>query len=368
MKAPLSKEIVSDSSSSESEEESRLTRQDKPKKSKKTIETTEKSSIPSSGESSRGSTGTEDEDSESASPAEPVPPPSSKKKVTIQEENTIAPLPSKAFKPPPGFQFMQKSSSQPSDISQLLSNLDGKQLWHITAPMGVPVSSIESLAVNAISGGEPVLTHKGTAYRLQENQLGVEKQKSLLIPGKDGNVYRRQRRPVSRTYRLEQVVSIPHGDNFHANGSVDISALTKRPPKQPQNLRMRYKPFGSADQLPETIGLSDSEPEPEDKQFKVPKGADIDRKHKKRKQDIEGDEEPASSARESPKKKQSLPIREDGEQKKQKKSKKSIEDRQKTDSPEAQKKNSKKKHRDETDEEQKVRKEEKRRKRQSEAM
>lgn len=262
---------------------------------------------------------------------------------------------------------MQKSSSQPSDISQLLSNLDGKQLWHITTPMGVPVSSIESLAVNVISGGEPVLTHKGTAYRLQENQLGAEKQKSLLIPGKDGNVYRRQRRPVSRTYRLEQVVSIPHGDNFHANGSVDISALTKKPPKQPQNLRMRYKPFGSADQLPETIGLSDSEPEPEGKQFKVPKGADIDRKHKKRKQDIEGDEEPASSARESPKK-QPLPIREDGEQKKQKRSKKSIEDRQKADSPEAQKKNSKKKHRDETDEEQKVRKEEKRRKRQSEAM
>lgn len=255
---------------------------------------------------------------------------------------------------------MQKSSTQPSDVSQLLSNLDGKKLWHITAPIGVPVSSIETLAMNAVTSGEPVLTHKGTAYRLQESQVGgPEKQKLLLVPDKNGNVYRRQRLPVSRTYHLEQVVSIPQGDSFNANGSVDISALTKKPPKQPQHLRMRYKPFGSADQLPETIGSSDEEPKTEDKQFKVPKGADIDRKEKqkKRKQDVMlvPDEEDEDSD-----KKKTLPIREDGGKKKQKKAKKSNED-----SPEVQKKSGKK-HRHETEEERKARKEEKKRKKQPE--
>ncbi|DAA75023.1 TPA_exp: Uncharacterized protein A8136_2121 [Trichophyton benhamiae CBS 112371] len=353
--APLSKETVSDSSSSlESEEESTSSEEleQQQKKSKEPVESTGESTEETS------DSGSEDESSEEQTPP---PPPSTKKRVTIQEENTVNPVPTKAYKPPPGFQFMQKSSTQPSDISQLLSNLDGKQLWHITAPIGIPVSSIESLAMDAITSGEPVLTHKGTAYKLQENQLGgSEKQKSLLVPDKNGNVYRRHKLPVSRTYHLEQVVKIPQGDSFHANGSVDISALTKKPPKQPQHLQMRYKPFGSADQLPETIGWSDEEPEPEAKQFKMPKGADIDRKekHKKRKQDAvlvpdEEEEEEDSNT------KKSLPIREDGEKKKQKKAKKSKED-----SPEVQKKSSKK-HRDETEEERRARKEERKKKKQS---
>ncbi|OAL75249.1 hypothetical protein A7D00_0847 [Trichophyton violaceum] len=355
--APLSKETVSDSSSSsESEEESTSPEEleQKQKKSKEPLESTEETAEETSDSSS------EDESSEEQTPP---PPPSTKKRVTIQEENTVDPVPTKAYKPPPGFQFMQKSSTQPSDISQLLSNLDGKQLWHITAPIGIPVSSIESLAMDAITSGEPVLTHKGTAYKLQENQLGSsEKQKSLLVPDKNGNVYRRHKVPVSRTYHLEQVVKIPQGDSIHANGSIDISALTKKPPKQPQHLQMRYKPFGSADQLPETIGWSDEEPGPAAKQFKMPKGADIDRKekHKKRKQDavLVPDEEEEDKGSNT---KKSLPIREDGEKKKQKKAKKGKED-----SPEVQKKSSKK-HRDETEEERRARKEEKRKKKKQSA-
>ncbi|KAK2831905.1 hypothetical protein FQN49_007052, partial [Arthroderma sp. PD_2] len=216
----LSKETVPDSSSSsESERESRPAKQDKIKKGKKSVKIAEEPSPSSSSESSGAS-----EDEESESPArgpETSPKPSSKKRVIIQEDNAVVPLPSKAFKPPQGFQFMPKTSSQPSDISHLLSNLDGKQLWHITAPVGVPVSSIETLAMNAITNGEPVLTHKGTSYRLHENQLSAGKQKSLLVPDKNGNVYRRQRHGVSKTYHLEQVVKIPHGDSFQANGSVD---------------------------------------------------------------------------------------------------------------------------------------------------
>ncbi|GBF63432.1 hypothetical protein TMEN_6057 [Trichophyton mentagrophytes] len=342
--APLSKETVSDSSSSsESEEESTSSEEleQKQKKSKEPVGSTEESTEETSDSSS------EDESSEEQT--SPPPPPSTKKRVTIQEVNTVIPVPTKAYKPPPGFQFMQKSSTQPSDISQLLSDLDGKQIWHITAPIGIPVSSIESLAMDAIASGEPVLTHKGTAYRLQENQLGgSEKQKSLLVPDKNGNVYRRHKLPVSRTYHLEQVVKIPQGDSFHANGSVDISALTKKPPKQPQHLQMRYKPFGSADQLPETIGWSDEEP------------ADMGRKekHKKRKQDavlVPDEEDEVSNT------KKSLPIREDGEKKKQKKAKKSKED-----SPEVQKKSSKK-HRDETEEERRACKEERKKKKKQSA-
>ena len=376
----MSKETVSDSSSSsESEEESTSPEEleQKQKKSKEPVESTEETAEETSDSSS------EDESSEEQTPP---PPPSTKKRVTIQEEyaiglhgsslhrcalltnllpyrNTVDPVPTKAYKPPQGFQFMQKSSTQPSDISQLLSNLDGKQLWHITTPIGIPVSSIESLAMDAITSGEPVLTHKGTAYKLQENQLGSsEKQKSLLVPDKNGNVYRRHKVPVSRTYHLEQVVKIPQGDSFHANGSIDISALTKKPPKQPQHLQMRYKPFGSADQLPETIGWSDEEPGPAAKQFKMPKGADIDRKekHKKRKQDavLVPDEEEEDEGSNT---KKSLPIREDGEKKKQKKAKKGKED-----SPEVQKKSSKN-HRDETEEERRARKEEKRKKKKQSA-
>ncbi|KAK2743273.1 hypothetical protein FQN57_004962 [Myotisia sp. PD_48] len=283
MKKPaLSSEMISDSESSglaSIPERKQVKKSAKVSKSKTLPEKTKKSRLSSSSSS--------ESSSESGSESEPTSPRIQPgKRVTIQEEHTVNILPAKAFKPPQGFQFVQKSTAFSTELLDLFSDLDGKKLWHITAPSSVPISSIEHLAMESVAKGEPILTYNGNSYKLREDQLEGKKSKSLLVPHKHGNTYRRQRHPISQTYHLEQVVHLPAetipAQHDPSNG---IPSLARPLPKQPKHLKMRYKPFGSSNESPESFGLS-SGSEMEDIVFQMPPDdshASISRGRKKRK-------------------------------------------------------------------------------------
>jgi hypothetical protein len=205
--------------------------------------------------------------------------------------HTVVPaVPARPFAPPEGFVETKSNTSNSTDISEAFSNLKGKQIWHLTAPAGVPLASLETLALDAVATERPVLSHKGVQYRLREDKLGAEKTKALLLPDQEGRIYRRERLPVVQTFHLEQVVDIPN----HATLSKDetqttIKKLSKPLPSKPEHLRMRYRPFGSVNGPLEPVGpnFGDSEHEVT---FKEPIGLPNDREPKKRKHpDTEND-------------------------------------------------------------------------------
>jgi hypothetical protein len=195
----------------------------------------------------------------------------------------IPAVPARPFVPPEGFVATKSHISKSTDISKAFSDLKGKQIWHLTAPVGVPLSSLETLALDAVATEQPILSHKGVQYRLREDQLGAEKTKALLVPDQQGRVFRRERLPVVQTFHLEQVVDIPNYATLSKDETqTAIKKLSKPLPSKPKHLRMRYRPFGSADGPVEPLGPNSEDSEPE-VTFKEPIGLPKDREPKKRK-------------------------------------------------------------------------------------
>ncbi|KKZ59845.1 hypothetical protein EMCG_05374 [[Emmonsia] crescens] len=190
-------------------------------------------------------------------------------------------IPAQEFKAPEGFKLMATTAPRSSDVSKVFSDLRGKQIWHITAPASVPMNSIQELALDAVATGGSILTHSGVDYKLREDQIGAEKNKALLLPDKQGNTYHRNSVNVAQTFHLERIVDLANGAT-HSEQSVPISALTKPQHEQPRHLKMRYKPFGSTDDKPETFGSSSEESEAEGVSFRMPQTLSQDREGKKR--------------------------------------------------------------------------------------
>lgn len=150
-------------------------------------------------------------------------------------------IPAKPFKPPVGFKKITNYVARSTEASQIFSNLEGKQLWHIAAPASVPISSIQTLALDAIATGEPVFSHKGSQYRLREEQISTERSKSLFIPDVMGNTYHKSPQPIVQTFHAEEVIGLP-GTETPAQ---QIEKYIKPVRQQPRNLRGRHTPLGS---------------------------------------------------------------------------------------------------------------------------
>ncbi|OAX79324.1 hypothetical protein ACJ72_06359 [Emergomyces africanus] len=229
-------------------------------------------------EPSSSSSGSESDDSvedESDSSIEEGP------STTERDSTALKIIPAQEYRAPEGFKLLTTTARRSPDVSKVFSNLRGKQLWHITAPASVPMNSLRELAFDAVATGGSILTHNGANYKLREDQIGVEKNKALLLPDKHSNTYHRHRLNIAQTFHLEQIVDLANGAT-HSEQSVPISDLTKPKREQPKGLKMRYKPFGSTDDQPETFGSSSEEPEAEDVSFRMPQSLAQDREGKKR--------------------------------------------------------------------------------------
>lgn len=101
--------------------------------------------------------------------------------------NTVrfqAPTP---FKPPYGFELASKSSDD-TTISNLFSksNLAGKEIWYITAPVSVPASAITKVS---IENSKADISHNGNDYTFVQDVAGDDKSTKLLVPDSSSQDY-----------------------------------------------------------------------------------------------------------------------------------------------------------------------------------
>ena len=185
------------------------------------------------------------------------------------------------YEPPPGFTSASITLTPGSEIGNVLSSsaLQGKQLWHVTVPTSVPVSSITEIPTNSISTGAAVLSYNGAEYGLISEPQDRSAQMTALIPSSKSDEYESASIGIANTFHLQQIVRIPkpaNGLDKRANGTSTRSGKQKH--QQPPGLKMRYRPFGVSS---EAFEESDSEPIAKESlqatPFRVPKNIDIRR-------------------------------------------------------------------------------------------
>lgn len=192
----------------------------------------------------------------------------------------------KRCKPPPGFE-PAKITIASSNLANLISpsSLRGKQIWHITAPSSVPISSIQRVPVEKISNGTIVLSHKGTNFGLIAEPPHINE--IFLLPSQESNNYKQAGIKITRTLHLQELSHPPSTVNQPGSLTNEVSRVYTKPARQqPKGLRMRYRPFGDYSDSSEN---GDLEPSPEEQsqahQFRMPSAIETTPKVKKRKRD-----------------------------------------------------------------------------------
>ena len=92
----------------------------------------------------------------------------------------------KPFTPPKGYNLVSDKDRTSSKAAKIFDNLQGKQVWHITAPAGVSLKELENIAMDKASKGEPILNHKGTEYGFLTTEKSEDVPREVLIPQKNG--------------------------------------------------------------------------------------------------------------------------------------------------------------------------------------
>ncbi|KAJ9647252.1 hypothetical protein H2201_003852 [Coniosporium apollinis] len=272
---PDSPPVPSDEDVSEGESGSEAEESDDKSQSQASSGAEEEENASGSGSASEGS-GSKSESEVEAVRAEPVKPPA-------RQEQTAHFRPPPPYEPPVGFAAAKPSAAPSSNIANLLNpkNLEGKQIWHITAPATVPITSIKEVALDKVFRGDTILEHNGKNYGFKADTEGEKRTTRVMMPGAKGYT------PVPtgnlETLHLQQVVRLPHLSKKQADpmrGS-DAAASYDTPAvkvirQQPKGLRMRFRPSGFGDEDPGSIGSSESEDSPVEEQsqigFRAPRG------------------------------------------------------------------------------------------------
>lgn len=86
-----------------------------------------------------------------------------------------------------------EGSANASEIATFFSKaqMEGKQVWYITAPASLPVTVVQDLTIpiDQAQKGLPVLTHNGDDYRMAFDNPAASSSFRLLIPNKKGDEY-----------------------------------------------------------------------------------------------------------------------------------------------------------------------------------
>jgi hypothetical protein len=94
--------------------------------------------------------------------------------------------PAQAYVPPKGFSAVPCNNKTTAKSAHIFDNLEGKQVWHITAPVGVSLKDLSEIAMDSARRGEPVLQHKGTSYGLSNLEQGEDGACEVMVPHKNG--------------------------------------------------------------------------------------------------------------------------------------------------------------------------------------
>lgn len=162
---------TSDSDSSEDDETDIKQAQQREAAGKKKEDTDSSSDV-----SSDSSDESEDEPAPAVQQANTRPTQAQTQTVTFQQ--------ARPFVPPEDFNAISTDRAASSACTNVFKNLNGKQIWHITAPENVPLKDLTRLAMNKARNGEAVLDHKGTSYGFAASE--DIKGREILIPAANG--------------------------------------------------------------------------------------------------------------------------------------------------------------------------------------
>ena len=163
------------------------------------------------------------------------------------------------YAPPSGFDpVILGASDFASDTSELLLDLDCKQVWHISAPATLNLDPIKGLDLTAALQGDTILTHNNVNYSLQE--VSVNGEALMLVDGESAK-YGASKTKVSKSFKLgvrsgneEQQPSEKSDANEPEISTpaffAQHSGQKKLPRQQPEGLKMRYQPFGPGSSTP----------------------------------------------------------------------------------------------------------------------
>jgi hypothetical protein len=73
-----------------------------------------------------------------------------------------------------------------SKATHMFENLEGKQIWHITAPAGVSLRELKEISMGKLMSGEAILDYKGTSYGFSRTAATEAGEREVLTPQKDG--------------------------------------------------------------------------------------------------------------------------------------------------------------------------------------
>ena len=219
----------------------------------------------------------------------------------LKEKSEPPPSP---FQPPKGFEISAVPSQKSSRVSELFaqSNLRGKQVWHITVPASVSITSINEVSLHDIQNGTSVLSHESANYGfISGEDVKRENKQSLLLPSFQANDYRPANVSITKTLHLQQLMSLP---NRAQEPPSDSNTAQQRPEthvevprQQPQGLKMRYHPFGVSEDLESLPSPSDPTDAPQCDTQEFAEGSPT----KKRKRTVDTNVDPGANS--SPKKK-----------------------------------------------------------------
>lgn len=242
-----------------------------------------------------------DSDVEMAEAEKPAPAPRAAGQASASETTATAIVPPQPFAPPPGYKALNTKSALAKTVNSLFdpSTISSKQIWHITAPSSVPLSSIKSVSLSAIQSHQTILSHDGTDYNLAEEPTNNAR---VLLPSSKSDAYTAVGVPVSKTLHLQQTIRLPNlsayqtDPNTGSNAAASVrTPAVSAPRPQPKGMKMRYKPPGFGDEDPGLIGSSEDESDSNNKQ--IEKSAKEARSKRKRDEKEAGDETPKDKKR-----------------------------------------------------------------------
>ncbi|KAJ8105088.1 hypothetical protein OPT61_g10390 [Boeremia exigua] len=266
-------------------------------------------------------------DSSSEEAAEPAPKPT---KPAASKPQQVELRAAKPYAPPKGFVLVSEKDRTTSKAAKIFDNLQGKQVWHITAPAGVSLKELESISMDKAMKGDSILSQKGTDYGFSKTEKSEDGPREVLVPQKNG--YSAVPAKISQTLHLQELVRLPKlsskqaDPNTGSEAAASITRSTIRAPRpQVKGLKMRYLPLGfvgadSGGVLGDTDSEGDDVPQ-ERAGLAVPKGLNLPTKAGKRKHTEANGEEAPSKKIKKHRSPEELKKREEKKAKKDKKAK-----------------------------------------------
>ena len=169
-------EQVAELSSSEISDDSDAPARDVQTKSPGEVEMKDASSDSDSGSESDSSS----EEEEAAKPAQKSTQATPSKPVEVELRAA------KPYQPPKGYNIVSEKDRTGSKAAKIFDNLQGKQVWHITAPAGVSLKELQTIAMDKAMKGDSILSQKGTDYGFSSTEKSEDGPRELLVPGKNG--------------------------------------------------------------------------------------------------------------------------------------------------------------------------------------